>query len=994
MGGVVEAIGDAIGDVVEAVGDVAEAVVDVAVDVVEAVGDAVESTVEAAVNDPIGTIAKVAAVATGNAYLIPYISAASVVANGGNLEQALIAGGTAYVAQGVANYVAADFSAANQFDTTPFSEQTRMLAEQNAGLVANDQLSTAIGSAAGSATRTALQGGDVGDILTSGLTGGAGSYVGQEVKSETADLLGKTGSTIAGNVAGATTAGVLQGKDLENVFGNSLVNNLINVNLANMNSGKGNEPVKKAETQSDITTAYENLNPADKQFVDMAVATGTDVTTAVNYAMANPTLETKAGEGDKYAALDTGTKTDAGGGDYWKVSADGSTRTAPDGTTQSKNADGTWPESQGSVSISDANDSASETKPEFRYGSNGDVFALEKDGTYQKMEYVKVSPDGKIMTADINGKWTVTDDYAKGTEVMRSKDSDRMLNADELAKGYYYASDGSMRTPEGSMFIKIYGGGNVTSPEEAVVAPGSEFDKAVNKIGGLLGLGGGDPNATYSALFGGGAYIKGELDMSAASPLGWGTKEDKDQALNYMEIVLNDPNATAQDKQLAQQAINRINESPVKGTVGGQTAAGGEAGSSTANAGTTSSSSSADSPAAFNPSTANYVSSTVKTLADSGYKDSEIATLLANTFGLDQNKANNLTNIVTNNGIDAGNEFLLLSSNWTGSEKTNPVPGGSVPGGSVPAGTDTAGTVPGGTGPGGTGPGGTGPADSGPGNATDGGGGGGKEVVDPKKTTTTTGGTSTSTGSSAVSALSYGSSGAPSSASQTGALPKGLNASYLSAAPLQDNNMNLGQLKQLYPQLAAVDPRILSTITGKSNAPAGGATGLTSGNIAMPSAGYPAQASGQSGGGIASFMPTNDLMNNSYDALSSAGLRSLGALPSAGSVYGLKKGGSVKNKQALPHVPEFITGKTGHYVEGKGDGQSDDIPAMLADGEYVFDADTVAQLGNGSSKAGAQLLDHFRESLREHKRSAPTDKIPPAASPLAYMKAALKKHKG
>jgi hypothetical protein len=244
--------------------------------------------------------------------------------------------------------------------------------------------------------------------------------------------------------------------------------------------------------------------------------------------------------------------------------------------------------------------------------------------------------------------------------------------------------------------------------------------------------------------------------------------------------------------------------------------------------------------------------------------------------------------------------------------------------------------------------------------------------------------------------LSYGTSGAPSSGSQTGALPKGLNASYLSAAPIQDSNMNLGQLKQLYPQLAAVDPRILSTLTGKSNmnVPAGGATGFTSGNLITPSAGYPAQASGQNPGGVASFIPTNDLMSGSYDALSSAGLRSLGALPSTGSVYGLKKGGSVKNKRALPHVPEFITGKTGHYVEGKGDGQSDDIPAMLADGEYVFDADTVAALGNGSSKAGAQLLDHFREALRDHKRSAPTDKIPPAASPLAYMKAALKKHKG
>lgn len=94
------------------------------------------------------------------------------------------------------------------------------------------------------------------------------------------------------------------------------------------------------------------------------------------------------------------------------------------------------------------------------------------------------------------------------------------------------------------------------------------------------------------------------------------------------------------------------------------------------------------------------------------------------------------------------------------------------------------------------------------------------------------------------------------------------------------------------------------------------------------------------------------------------------------------------------HIPEFVTGATGHYVKGRGDGQSDDIPAMLADGEYVFDADTVAQLGNGSSDAGAKLLDHFRESLREHKRSAHASKIPPKANPLAYMKEALKRHKG
>jgi hypothetical protein len=73
-------------------------------------------------------------------------------------------------------------------------------------------------------------------------------------------------------------------------------------------------------------------------------------------------------------------------------------------------------------------------------------------------------------------------------------------------------------------------------------------------------------------------------------------------------------------------------------------------------------------------------------------------------------------------------------------------------------------------------------------------------------------------------------------------------------------------------------------------------------------------------------------------------------------------------------TPVFRTGGLqglgGKYVEGKGDGQSDDIPAMLADGEYVFDAQTVADFGNGSNKAGAKILDAMREAIRAHKRNS------------------------
>jgi len=54
-------------------------------------------------------------------------------------------------------------------------------------------------------------------------------------------------------------------------------------------------------------------------------------------------------------------------------------------------------------------------------------------------------------------------------------------------------------------------------------------------------------------------------------------------------------------------------------------------------------------------------------------------------------------------------------------------------------------------------------------------------------------------------------------------------------------------------------------------------------------------------------------------------------------------------------------------VRGPGTGRSDSIPANLSDGEYVVDAETVALLGDGSTKAGAQKLDRFRVNVRKHK---------------------------
>ena len=59
--------------------------------------------------------------------------------------------------------------------------------------------------------------------------------------------------------------------------------------------------------------------------------------------------------------------------------------------------------------------------------------------------------------------------------------------------------------------------------------------------------------------------------------------------------------------------------------------------------------------------------------------------------------------------------------------------------------------------------------------------------------------------------------------------------------------------------------------------------------------------------------------------------------------------------------------RNSYAVKGPGTGRSDEIPALLSDGEYVMDAETVAMLGDGSSEAGAKRLDQFRVNLRKHK---------------------------
>ena len=98
------------------------------------------------------------------------------------------------------------------------------------------------------------------------------------------------------------------------------------------------------------------------------------------------------------------------------------------------------------------------------------------------------------------------------------------------------------------------------------------------------------------------------------------------------------------------------------------------------------------------------------------------------------------------------------------------------------------------------------------------------------------------------------------------------------------------------------------------------------------------------------------------------------------SILGVKNGGGLEDAlESITEGAEKIADMEGGQVyfegmvKGNGDGMSDEIPfsiegkqpALLSRDEYVLPADVVASLGNGSSNAGADMLDKFMTDVRE-----------------------------
>ena len=290
------AVVEFVGDVGEAIGDGIESVGNIASDAVREIGKGAESLGreigkigEAAIKDPVGTIAKVGAVALQQYWALPVISAATVVANGGDLGQAAISAGISYagmyIASGISDYLssgsesalagvskAADGSTIFSYtDGSTMIQTVDGLTKFTNPTTITGALNTAISNAAGNVATTALRGGDLNQILTAGLTGGAGTYVGLETTQGLKDLgLAAPIANVLGSTSGAVTRGVLSGQDAGQVFNTALINNLIDTSLAQTGNAIKNTDIYKTLQKSVNETVNEykdSFNAAREKFL-------------------------------------------------------------------------------------------------------------------------------------------------------------------------------------------------------------------------------------------------------------------------------------------------------------------------------------------------------------------------------------------------------------------------------------------------------------------------------------------------------------------------------------------------------------------------------------------------------------------------------------------------------------------------------------------------------------------------------------------------------
>lgn len=516
-----------------------------------------------------------------------------------------------------------------------------------------------------------------------------------------------------------------------------------------------------------------------------------------------------------------------------------------------------------------------------------------------------------------------------------------------------------------------------------IVTGAGDAEVATAPLGGIFGFGDSDPNATYSALFGGATG-----NVSAPGIFATGTSQQQEDAIAWADEKLADPNVAPQEKIAAQNIKDAASQSQDAATTKTAAAQGsaGEAGSA-----------------------ADASTLTAVQLANQKAYENAVASG-------DQNLVNEVlagnTKIIAALAKDIPDiktaTSLYEATPWGEGAKSEAAPWGewmagqttplsiaalsAAPVSSNASGLSSTNGVVTGTG-----------ADTGTGTATTGTGAG---------TGTATAGTGTGTGTSGTGTGS-GTSGSG-SGSGAGIATAGITGSTLptyAMAPL-DFTGHVSHGQQIDLQGEPVFQEEMTRMEAKtgglvSHFAAGGTTGsdITDYESWLTSAtgkgsSQPRTTRGQNiqligtptftphvyaeGGDVQHHSPH---FNRGHKERLAAMLT---GLPMAKMVDlgfpQFAEGGDVGG-----HNPEFystggLNSLENTYVNGSGDGTSDSVAAMLADGEFVIPADIVSGLGNGSNKAGAEVLDEFMRVIREHKQKHDPKKLPPnSKGPKAYL---------
>lgn len=300
-GPALKSVGNAAGSIVKDIGKGAESL-----------GREIGKVGEAALQNPVGTIAKIGAVATGQVWALPIISAVDVVAHGGSIEDALKAGAISYAASVVAAGISDSLNSAFASELTSsvgdaslvstntladgtiqhvFSDGSTILQGVNGALSTTpatiapslaaqlpvsvlQSINTALANAGGSAAMTALQGGNLSEVLLDAASGGVGSFAGTQTTQQLQDLgLNAKVAQVLGRTTGAAAAGAVEGQDASQIFNTALVNNIVRTSLSEAGTALKNTEVAKGLTKylnEAIQPFKDSVNEVKQSFLDQA----------------------------------------------------------------------------------------------------------------------------------------------------------------------------------------------------------------------------------------------------------------------------------------------------------------------------------------------------------------------------------------------------------------------------------------------------------------------------------------------------------------------------------------------------------------------------------------------------------------------------------------------------------------------------------------------------------------------------------------------------